>query len=198
MLASIQAFLYQIALSFDLPILDWIQSSMRSDLLDQVMPVITHFGSAGSLIALAVVLLLFPKTRKLGLGMGLAMTFGLLLCNITLKPLIARIRPYDMQAELGIAIQLLVDRMHDFSFPSGHTIAMFEVATVMVKHSKKLGIPALILAAIVAFSRLYLYVHYPTDVLFSVVAGTLFGLLGYALAQKTNLGPRKKGKYEKV
>ena len=196
MIAAIQNFLYQIALSFDLPILDWIQANLTSEFLDSVMSVVTHLGSAGSLIAIAVVLLIFPKTRKLGLGMGLAMAFGLLLCNITLKPLIARIRPYDMQAELGVTIHLLIGEMHDFSFPSGHTIATFEAATVMLLNNKLIGIPAMLLAAVIAFSRLYLYVHYPTDVLFSIVAGILFGILGNYLAQKINIGPRKRGKYE--
>jgi len=86
--------------------------------------------------------------------------------------------------------------MHDFSFPSGHTIASFEAAVVLLKNSKKMGIPAMILAVLIAFSRLYLYVHYPTDVLFSIVFGILFGLLGNALAQKINVGPKKRGKYE--
>lgn len=196
MIAAVRNFLYQCALSFDLPILDWIQANMKSDVLDSFMSVVTHLGSAGSLIAIAVVLLLFPKTRKLGLGMGLAMAFGLVVCNITLKPLIARIRPYDLQSELGVTIQLLIGEMHDFSFPSGHTIATFEAATVMLRNSKKIGIPAILLACIIAFSRLYLYVHYPTDVLFSIVAGILFGILGNHLAQKINIGPRKRGKYE--
>ena len=128
--------------------------------------------------------------------MAIAMMIGLLICNVTLKPLVGRIRPYDLQAELGITIQLLGERMHDFSFPSGHTIASFEAAVVLLKNSKKMGIPAMILAVLIAFSRLYLYVHYPTDVLFSIVAGILFGILGNHLAQKINIGPRKRGKYE--
>jgi len=196
MIAAIQNFLAQIAVAFDLPILDWIQANLTCDFLDSVMPTVTHLGSAGSLIAIAAVLFLIPKTRKLGLGMALAMAFGLVLCNITLKPLIARIRPYDFQAQMGVTIQLLIGEMSDFSFPSGHTIATFEAATVMLKHKKVIGIPAMILAAVIAFSRLYLYVHYPTDVLFSIVFGILFGLLGNALAQKINVGPKKRGKYE--
>ena len=197
MLDMIRAFLNQIALSFDLPILDWIQSNMKSDLMDTIMPIITMFGDDGIFwIACAVLLLFFPKTRKIGIGMGIAMATGLLVCNVTLKPLIARIRPYDMQAELGVTIQLLTERMHDFSFPSGHTIASFEAATVLLKNSKKMGIPAMILAVLIAFSRLYLYVHYPTDVIFSVFAGIAFGFLGNFLAQKINIRPRKRGKYE--
>ena len=88
--------------------------------------------------------------------------------------------------------------MHDFSFPSGHTIASFEAAVVLLKNSKKMGIPAIILAILISFSRLYLYVHYPTDVLASVILGTLFALIGNALAGliAPKLGAGKKGKYE--
>ena len=198
MIAAIQAFLYNCALGFDLPILDWIQANLKSGFMDIVMPIITLFGDDGIFwIACALLLLCFPKTRKIGLGMGFAMAIGLLICNVTMKPLIARIRPYDLKEQMGVLIPLLTERMHDFSFPSGHTIASFEAATVLLKNSKKMGIPAMILAVLIAFSRLYLYVHYPTDVLFSVVAGTLIGFLGNFLAQKVKLPSGKKGKYER-
>ena len=202
------ALLNQLAVSFDLPILDWIQAHLQSGFMDTIMPIITIFGDAGIFwIACAVVLLFFPKTRKIGLGMGIAMALGLLVCNVTLKPLVARIRPYDFQIkELGktwndilLAGKLLVEMPHDFSFPSGHTIASFEAATVLLINNKKLkvGIPALILAILIAFSRLYLYVHYPTDVIFSVFAGILFGIIGHLLAQKIKLPSGKKGRYER-
>ena len=198
MISAIQTFLYNCALGFDLPILDWIQSNLKSGFMDIIMPIITLFGDDGIFwIACALLLLCFPKTRKIGLGMGFAMAIGLLICNVTMKPLIARIRPYDLKEQMGVLIPLLTERMHDFSFPSGHTIASFEAATVLLKNSKKMGIPAMILAVLIAFSRLYLYVHYPTDVLFSVVAGTLIGFLGNFLAQKVKLPSGKKGKYER-
>ena len=198
MISTIRAFLTTLATRIDLPILDWIQANLKSDLMDQVMPIITLFGDGGVFwMALAALLLFFPKTRKTGLGMFFAMAMGLLVCNVTLKPLIARIRPYDMKAEMGITIPLLTKANHDFSFPSGHTIASFEAATVLMKSSKKAGIPALILAIAISFSRLYLYVHYPSDVIFSVFAGILFGILGYYLAQKIKLPSGKKGKYER-
>ena len=197
MLTTIQTFLNQIALSFDLPILDWIQAHLQSDLLDTIMPIITLFGEDGIFwIAWAVLLILFPKTRKTGLGMGFALIMGLLICNVTLKPLIARIRPYDLQAQLGTTINLLIDAQHDFSFPSGHTIASFEASVVLLKNSKKMGIPAIIIAVLVTFSRLYLYVHYPTDVLVSIVLGTLFALIGNALAGVVAPKLIKKGKFE--
>ena len=182
---------------FDLPILDWIQATMQSDFLDFIMPIITVLGDAGIFwMACAVVLLFIPKYRKVGLGMGFAMMMGLLVCNMTLKPLVARIRPYDYQWQVyGREILLLIEKQHDFSFPSGHTIASVEACTVLMLGDKKLGIPATILAILIAFSRLYLYVHYPTDVITSVLLGTLFGILGYMLATKITVS--LKGKYLK-
>ncbi len=172
---------------FDLPILDWIAANITNPVLDFFFSTITHLGDAGLFwIAIAVVMLLLPKTRRVGLGMGIALLTGLLVCNVTMKPLIARIRPYDYQLEhFGTTIQLLISTPHDFSFPSGHTLASFEGATVLMLYNKKLGIPALILASLIAFSRLYLYVHYPTDVLVSVVMGIAFGFLGHYLSNKT-------------
>ena len=199
MLTAFQNFLYTCAISFDLPILDWIQANLQSGFMDKFMPFITKFGDHGLFwMIVAAVLFIIPKTRKTGLGMAIAMVIGLLVCNVTLKPLVARIRPYDLQAELGITIQLLGERMHDFSFPSGHTIASFEAAVVMLKNSKKLGIPAMILAVLISFSRLYLYVHYPTDVFVSIILGTLFALIGDAVAGliAPKLGTGKKGKYQ--
>ena len=195
---ALQAFLYQLAVSFDLPILDWIQANLQSPLMDKIMPIITLFGEGGIFwIAWAVLMLVIPKTRKIGIGMIIALLMGLLVCNVTLKPLVARIRPYDLQEqEFGIFINLLIERQHDFSFPSGHTIASFEAAVVLLKNSKKMGIPALILAILVSFSRLYLYVHYPSDVIVSVVLGTLFAFIGCALANKIKLPSKKKGRFE--
>ena len=183
------------AVSFDLPILEWIQANMRNSFLDFVMPIITVLGDAGIFwMICAAVLFLTKKYRKVGLGMAFAMMMGLLVCNIILKPTVARPRPYDFQWEVfGKQIQLLIETQHDFSFPSGHTIASFEACTVLMLGDKKLGIPATILAILIAFSRMYLYVHYPTDVIASVILGTIFGIIGYYAAQKINIS--LKGKY---
>ena len=171
---------------FDLPILEWIAANLHCAFLDALMPIITLFGDAGIFwIACAVVLLFIPKYRKIGMIMGAALIMGLLLCNITLKPLVARIRPYDYQLlHFGKEIPLLVEGLHDFSFPSGHTIASFEAATALLINNRKLGIPAMILAVLIAFSRLYLYVHYPTDVLASIVLGVGIAFLANFLVNK--------------
>ena len=167
-----------LAEGFDLPILDWIAATLWCPFLDAVMPVITMLGDAG-------IFWMIKKTRRVGLGMGFAMLMGLLLCNLTLKPLCQRPRPYDYQYDVfGKMIPLIIERQHDFSFPSGHTISSFEAAGVIMLNNKKWGIAALILACLIAFSRLYLYVHYPTDVLASIVLGLGLALLGNYLAHR--------------
>ncbi|MBQ6718826.1 MAG: phosphatase PAP2 family protein [Oscillospiraceae bacterium] len=194
-------------MSFDLPILEWIQAHLQSGFMDTIWPIITLFGDAGIFWMVWATLLLFiPKYRRTGLGMWFALAMGLLICNITLKPLVGRMRPYDFQIkELGktwndllAGGELLVELPHDFSFPSGHTIASFEAATVLLLNSPAMGIPAMILAVLIAFSRLYLYVHYPSDVIFSIFAGILFAIIGNLIAKKIPLGRfGKKGKYER-
>ena len=195
-----------LAESFDLPILDWIQANLQSPLMDKIMPIITMFGDAGIFwMVCAFILFLIPKTRRTGLGMAFAMMLGLLICNVLLKPMVGRIRPYDYQIEylgktmedLLVAGKLLVETPHDFSFPSGHIIASFEACTVILLGSRKLGIPATLLAILIAFSRLYLYVHYPTDVIVSVFLGSLFAIIGYAIAKRIPLPSGKKGKYQR-
>ena len=201
--------LNSLAVSFDLPILDWIQANLQSGFMDTIWPIITLFGDAGIFWMIWATLLLFiPKYRRTGLGMWFALALGLLICNITLKPIVGRMRPYDFQIkELGktwndilAGGELLVELPHDFSFPSGHTIASFEAATVLLINSPAMGIPAMILAVLIAFSRMYLYVHYPTDVIFSIFAGILFAFIGNMLAKKVPLEKirfLKKGKYER-
>lgn len=172
--------------AFDLPILNWIQAHLQSTFLDFIMPYITILGDAGIFwIACAVILMLIPKHRKAGFSMGIALIFGVVVCNMILKPLVGRIRPYNYNLEV-LKLQwqdflvhgkLLVETPHDFSFPSGHTIASFEASVALYKNNKRLGIPALILASLISFSRMYLYVHYPTDVIASVILGTIFALI---------------------
>ena len=175
-----------LAESFDLPILEWIAANLKCGFLDFLMPLITLLGDAGIFwILCSVVMILIPKTRKTGLAMGISLLIGLLVCNVTLKPLVGRIRPYDSQWQFfQKEITLLVEGLHDFSFPSGHTIASFEAATALLIGNKKLGIPAMILAVLIAFSRLYLYVHYPTDVIVSIVLGIGIAFLGTFLVKK--------------
>ncbi len=167
-------------MGFDFGILDVIQS-IRTPFGDVVMPFISALGNSGFIwILLACVLAAYPKTRRCGLVLAAALCFDVVLCDGILKHLFARTRPFDVNT----SIQLLVDRPHGYSFPSGHTAASFTSASALYFTGKrKLWIPALGLACAIAFSRLYLYVHYPTDILGGIVVGIIAGYAGYRTAE---------------
>lgn len=168
-------------------ILDFIQSNLRCGIMDSVMTFITGLGDGGKIwIACTILLLLIPRTRKAGLTMGIALALEIVCCNVILKPFVARIRPCDVNT----AVQLLIERPLDYSFPSGHTASSFaavsagawETQSNRLSFLKKLWIPAAILAGLIGFSRLYLYVHYPTDVLAGALIGIMIGWIGSVLA----------------
>lgn len=165
----------------ELRILDFLQT-IHTPLLDNILAFITSLGNAGIIwIVLAVVLLILPKTRKTGIIVAAALLMDLVLCNLILKNLVARVRPYDVNT----AITILIKKPLDFSFPSGHTAASFAAMTALfLAKMKKAWIAALVLAVLIAFSRLYFYVHYPTDVLGGAVVGILSGIIGYAIVEK--------------
>lgn len=165
----------------ELRFLDFLQT-IHTPLLDKILAFITSLGNAGIIwIVLAVVLLILPKTRKTGIIVAAALLMDLILCNLILKNLVARVRPYDVNT----AITILIKKPLDFSFPSGHTAASFAAMTALfLAKMKKAWIAALVLAVLIAFSRLYFYVHYPTDVLGGAVVGILSGIIGYAIVEK--------------
>lgn len=165
----------------ELRFLDFLQT-IHTPLLDKILAFITSLGNAGIIwIVLAVVLLILPKTRKTGIIVVAALLMDLVLCNLILKNLVARVRPYDVNT----AIAILIKKPLDFSFPSGHTAASFAAMTALfLAKMKKAWIAALVLAVLIAFSRLYFYVHYPTDVLGGAVVGILSGIIGYAIVEK--------------
>lgn len=165
-------------LSFELSILDFLQEHLRCAFLDSVVPVFTKLGDAGIVwILLAIGLLAFPKTRRVGLAVACALLLDLLLCNLIVKPIVARERPYTYRD-----IQLLIPALKDYSFPSGHTAASFAATSALFFRKNRLWIPALVLSVLLGFSRLYLYVHFPSDVLCGALLGVLAGFLGYLLA----------------
>ncbi|EFM65233.1 phosphatase PAP2 family protein [Peptostreptococcus stomatis] len=169
-------------MNFDMVILDLIQSNIRTGFMDAIMPFITQLGDAGLIwIILSIGLIIPKKTRKIGFVMIIALILNGIICNIILKPMLARIRPFDVNT----AIKLLINKPRDFSFPSGHTSASFTAASVLFFRKSKLFVPSLVLAFLISFSRLYLYVHYPSDVLAGLVLGILCGYIGHrAVASK--------------
>jgi undecaprenyl-diphosphatase len=158
----------------ELWVLDWLQS-MRCSFLDTVMVWITDLGNGGVLwIVCTMVLLIFPRTRRVGAALAIALLLSSLCTNVVLKPLVGRTRPCDVNT----AVTLLVHRPGDYSFPSGHTSAAFAAAAALYFGKNRLWIPAVILASLIAFSRLYLYVHYPSDVLVGILIGIASGWIG--------------------
>ncbi len=159
----------------EIKLLDLIQE-LRTPVGDSIMCFITSLGNAGMIwILLAVVLLLLPKARKSGAILMTALILDMILCNGILKKVFARVRPCDVNT----AVQLLIPRPNDYSFPSGHTAASFAaVSALFFAGERKLWKPALVLAVLIAFSRLYLYVHYPTDILGGIFVGTACGYAG--------------------
>ena len=137
--------------------------------LDKLMVAITTLGEEGIIwIVLALAMLCTKKYRTCGIGVAISLVLMLLTGNIFLKHLIMRDRP----CWIDTTVELLVASPSSYSFPSGHTFASFVSAVTIFLHHKKEGIAALVLAVLISFSRMYLFVHFPTDVLASVVLGT--------------------------
>lgn len=148
-------------------------SDLHGTFFDKVMLFITKFGDAGIFwIALAIFFLCVRKYRKAGAGMAVSLIFSLIFCNLIFKNLVARERPFDTDITLD-------NLVHEgsFSFPSGHTSASFAAAMSLLYFHKKEGIAALVLAVLIAFSRIYICVHYPTDVLGGMVIGAVSAIL---------------------
>ncbi|MEG1999831.1 MAG: phosphatase PAP2 family protein [Evtepia sp.] len=168
-------------LQAEFAVLDFIAAHFSCAFLDTIMPMITRLGDRGLIwILLGLALFLIPgrsENRKIGIQILIALLLSVISCNLLLKNIVARIRPCD----LNTAVTLLIARPLDFSFPSGHTAASFASIAVLFKNHWKGRCVALILALMIAFSRLYLYVHFPTDVLAGVVLGLALGLLSWFL-----------------
>lgn len=164
-------------MGIELQFLDALQV-LHTQWLDRFMVFITALGNGGVLwMLIAALLLIIPRTRKLGAALAASLLLEAVCCNLLLKPLVGRARSF----EVNTAVQLLVSRPTDFSFPSGHTGAAFASASALCFGGSRLWIPAGALALLIAFSRLYLYVHYPSDVAAGAVLGVMLGWLGSAV-----------------
>lgn len=159
----------------DASILLFLQEHARVPGLTEFMQFYTNLGNKGMIaVAACLVLLAIPKTRRVGLIASVSLIVEFILINLILKNTVARVRPYEMIEGLTCITKL----PHDFSFPSGHTGCCFAVAVVMfLELPKKYGIPALFLAALMGYSRLYVGVHYPTDVLGAILVAVVEAVL---------------------
>ena len=158
-----------IFLPFDSSILLWIQNNLRSGFLTPIMICITHLAEKGIFwIVLSLVLLFMYRTRRLGVVCMASMVLGLIITNLVLKNWVARVRPYEVIQGL----ECIVKKADDWSFPSGHATNSLACAWVLFRRTeKKYGVPALVLAILISLSRLYVGIHYPTDVLAGIAIG---------------------------
>ena len=169
-------------LHLDGQILLWIQE-LRTDWLTAFFTTVTHLGDAGALWILAGVALLIPKkTRRAGIAVLAALLVTFIVVNLILKPVIARTRPYEVIEGL----RLLVSPAHDYSFPSGHSSSSMAAAVAMAgalpRRMRAIGWCAVVLAVMICISRLYIGIHYPSDVLIGAAIGFLCGVAGAKIA----------------
>ncbi len=164
---------------WEVDLLNWFQG-LHSSTADAFWSFITKFGDGGIFwIVLTLVVLIFCKDKKVGWTMFGALVIDVLICNIILKNAVQRSRPCwiftDVPMVNGVEIP------DDFSFPSGHTGASFAAAVAIFMRNKKWGVAAIVLAAFIAVSRLYLFVHFPTDVLGGLVVGVVGAICSFLI-----------------
>lgn len=179
-------------LDFDLGVFQWIQS-IQNGFLDVLMVGVTTLGNAGAIfIILGLTLLFTKKYRKAGLAVLVALIVMLLCNDLFLKEFFARVRPFNLfesnpqkYAVWGTEYVFpeLVHKPSSFSFPSGHTASAFAAATALLWHSRKWGIPTMIFAAFMGFSRIYVQVHYCTDVIGGIISGAICGLIAVLIVK---------------
>ncbi len=162
-------------MNFDWSILYWIQDVLRCPALDFFFSKITVLGNSGIIwICVGIIMICTKKYRKSGIVLLCGLLVGLLVGNIFLKNTVARLRP----CWLDESVQLIIPAPGEYySFPSGHSLSSFISATILTKTDKRFGYVAIPLAVLIAFSRLYLFVHFPTDVLAGAVLGFIIGQL---------------------
>lgn len=183
-------------MDWEFAVLDYIQNNFSNPVFDSIA-IFLGYALIPMAAVLLIILLIIKKTRRTGFAMLIAFVLVYVIGNLILKPLIARIRPYDVNT----AVQLIVSVEKDFSFPSAHTYFLFTMATVIFMRYKKIGICCYILAVIMALSRMYLYVHYPTDVIAGAVFGIGLGIAGYFIEKALYnyiSGKKSKPKHEKI
>jgi len=167
--------------NFDASALMYIQDVIRMPFLNAIMVFFSTIGNLGLLwIALGLVLL-FPKsTRRGGVDMLICLAIAYIINDLVIKELVARTRPYNTIEEL----EILVSPLSSYSFPSGHSVSSFASAMVLTLSFGKKGAWAFIPATLIALSRCYVGVHYPSDVLAGMIVGTLVAFGVYVLLKK--------------
>lgn len=183
--------------SVDFAVLDFIQETMRCQFLDIVMTIFSYMGEAGGIwIISAIIMMCFRKTRATGVMLLCATAIGFVIGEIGLKNIVDRLRPFLQNPEVVPVIK----PPSGYSFPSGHSCSSFAAATVIFARNKKIGISALIIASLIAFSRLYNYVHFPSDVIGGIILGVICAVVTIIFFKKTGFDKKLSGdlKYKKI
>ena len=167
----------------ELGILYWIQNNIRCGVLDGALRFITELGNGGIFwILVSLIFVCFKETRRIGLAACIALALMHIFGNMVLKPLIERARPCDIDQ----TIEMIIGRPQGYSFPSGHTASSFAVVFAFYYAKDRLWKPAAVLAALIGFSRMYLFVHFPTDIIGGVLLGLVCGWLGAKAGRRLN------------
>lgn len=178
---------FEIVTSADTAVLDFIQQYIKCEFFDVIMAFFSYIGDKGAIwLAVAFIFIFLKKTRSMGIMVICAVGIGFLVGEIALKNIICRPRPFIVNTD----IMLNILPPSGYSCPSGHSCSSLAAATVMLSKNKRIGIPALCLAVLIVFSRLYNYVHYPSDVLFGMALGVLSAFIIIMLFKKTGLDNR--------
>lgn len=167
---------------FDWSVLHWIRDTLTCGVTDLLMPKITLLGNGGAVwLAAAVAMLLSKRYRKFGITLLLALAAGALVGNVWLKHWLARPRPCWLEN-----VPLLIKNPTDYSFPSGHTLSSVIGVCVLTGANRRFALAAIPLAVLIGISRLFLYVHFPSDVLAAALLGTAIGTAAVLIAKRTN------------
>ncbi len=154
--------------------------NVHNPVLNVLMKAITFSGDGGLImIVTCLLLILFKKTRKCGITALISLVFTFIFANLIIKNVVHRPRPWTVAD-----FDLLIKKPSEYSFPSGHTVNSFAVAVVIYKFYKKPGIAAIIYSFILGLSRIYLCVHYPTDVLAGMIIGTIDAIIVYTICKR--------------
>lgn len=164
-------------MEWEADVLFWIHDVLSCGFMDALMAFVSNLCTGNLIWFLLVAILTYRKdTRYIGITLALALVISIVLCNGILKPCIDRTRPY---VEYGI--QIIVHDADGHSFPSGHTTGVTVVTTTLLIHLRKWGYVMIPFAATVMLSRMYLFMHYPTDIIGGIVVGTASVILAYVI-----------------
>lgn len=160
--------------AFELKNLERLHNFLYSPIMDKFMVTVTSTGNLGVIWIFTALILLFAGDRpRIGYALLIALLLGIIIGNLLIKNIVKRNRPYFHKN-----YKLLIKQPWDYSFPSGHTLASFASITVLFYMNRGVGFIALIWGSLIALSRLYLRVHFFTDVFFSMLLGIALGILG--------------------